>query len=73
MDKGVIDVGKFEKLHNFQVLATLIIECPTSTKIITNVMRNSFSSIHWEANERTMKQMVEPIFNWHRAKSFANM
>jgi hypothetical protein len=73
LGKGVIDVGKFEKLHNSQVLATLILQYPTSTKRITKVMRSSFSSIHWEANERTRKQMVEPILDWHRAKSFANM
>jgi hypothetical protein len=73
LDKGVIDVGKFEKLHNFQILATLILECHTSTKRITKVMRSLFSSIHWETNERTRKQMVQPIFDWHCAKSFANM
>ena len=55
LDKGVIDVNKFEKLHNCQVLATLILKCPASTKKITKVMGNSFSSINWEANENTRK------------------
>jgi hypothetical protein len=61
LGKGVIDVSKFEKLHNSQDFATLILECPTSTKRIIKVMRSLFSSTDWEANENTRKQMVEPI------------
>ena len=73
LGKGIIDVSKFEKLHTSQILATLILECPTSTKKITKVMWSSFSSIDWEANENIKKQMLKPILECHRAKSFVNM
>ena len=32
-------------------------------------IKSSFSFIDWETNENIRKQMIEPIFKWHRAKS----
>ena len=48
LGKGVIDVTKFEKLHNSQILATLVIDTPTSNKRVTKTMKNLFLSKDWE-------------------------
>ena len=73
LGKGVIDVTKFEKLHNSQVLATLVIDTPTSNKRVTKTMRNSFLPKDWEQNENAMKEFVAPILAWHRSKFTSNM
>ena len=44
LDKGIIDETKLEKLHNSQVLVTLVFYCFTSNKKLTKAIRNSFIS-----------------------------
>ena len=73
LGKDVIDVTKFEKLHNFQVLVTLVIDTPTSNKSVTKTMRNLFLSNDWEQNENARKKFVAPILVWHRSKFTSNM
>ena len=46
LDKGVIKVSKFKKLYNSHILATLILECPTSIKRISKVIKSSFLFIN---------------------------
>ena len=73
LGKGVIDVTKFEKLQKSQVLATLVIDTPTSHKRVTKTMRNSFLSKDWKQNENARKEFVAPILAWHRSKFTSNM
>ena len=69
----MIDVIKFEKLYNSQVLATLVIDTPTSNKRVTKTMRNSFLANDWEQNENARKEFVAPILTWHRTIFSFNM
>jgi len=68
LGKGIIDVSKFEKLHNSQVLATLILKCPTFNKRVTKVMRKSFLPKDWKENENVRKQMVVSVFGMASCK-----
>lgn len=69
----MIDLTKFEKLHNSLVLATLVLDTPSSNKKVTKTMRNSFLAKDWEQNENARKEFVAPILTWHHAKSSSNM
>ena len=73
LGKGIIDVTKFEKLHNSQILATLVRDTPISNKKVTKTMRNSFLSKDWEQNENARKEFIAPILTWHRTKFSSNM
>ena len=73
LGKGVIDVTKFEKLYNSQVLASLVLDAPTSNKRVTKTMRNLFVSKDWEENENARKEFVAPFLIWHRSKFSSNM
>ena len=44
LGKGVIDVSKFKKLHKSQILATLVLDTPTSNKRVPKTMKNYFLS-----------------------------
>ena len=63
LGEGMTDVIKFEKLHNSQVLATLVIDTHTSNKRVTKTMRISFLS----KDEITtkMQRMNSWLQIWH--------
>ena len=51
LGKDVINITKFEKLNNSQILAILVFDTPILNKKITKTIRNSFLSKDWEQNE----------------------
>ena len=42
LGKGVIDVGKFEKLHNTQAILRVVFKCLISKKRLIKFMRSYF-------------------------------
>lgn len=73
LDKIVNDVEKIDNYIILKFLASLVIKCPISMKIVTKSIRSYFRPKNWEQNENSKKQVVVPIVQWYYYKSITNI
>lgn len=73
LGKNLINMTKFEKLYNYQILATLVCDYCTSNKRDTKTMKSSILPKDCEQNENTRKEFKDPILIWYHTKLLSNM